>query len=304
MKYDIIGIGEALVEFAEFEPKRYVQSFAGDILNTLYYATRLGLKTSLFSTIGADSYGRDLEAFLAEHHIGASQLLRSGKNNGLYTIRTTEEGEPRFTFYRSASAARTTFEVCTDDQVRTATSEAPAIVFSAIGLTIFRNVERLIAAFEGQRPKALVFFDTNVRASLWPDLAEMHAWLQRLAPVVDVLSVSVGDDKQLYGPRTHVQMLDHYDALGYKNIVLRDGARPVHLRFDGKDSVVATHTVSQVVDTTGAGDAYNAAFLYGWLRGLEPAVCSMLGSASAAQVIQYRGGIVREYDPKLVLSQQ
>jgi 2-dehydro-3-deoxygluconokinase len=302
VKYDIVGIGEALVEFAEVEPNRYVQSFAGDVLNTLYYASRLGLKTTFFSTIGADTFGSDLEASLLEHHIASSELLHSTKPNGLYIIRTSAEGEPQFTFHRSDSAARTTFESCTDSQIHDVLTMAPAIIVSAIGLAIFRNVERLVVALETMQPKPVVYFDSNVRAALWPDLEILRCWVVHLAPIVDILSVSVADDRQLFGPRTHKEMLAYYSDLGYSNIVLRDGPNHIHLRFDGTESVVATHTVLQPVDTTGAGDAYNAAFLYGWLRGLDATICSALGSASAAQVIQHRGGLVREFDPKPILS--
>ncbi|HYD66104.1 adenosine kinase [Azospirillum sp.] len=47
--------------------------------------------------------------------------------------------------------------------------------------------------------------------------------------------------------------------------------------------------VDRVVDTTGAGDLYAAGFLYGYTRGLAPAVCGRLGAIAAAEVISHVG---------------
>ena len=60
---------------------------------------------------------------------------------------------------------------------------------------------------------------------------------------------------------------------------------------DGKKTVVQQASpVKKVIDTTGAGDAYTAAFLYGWTGGRSLEACAELGSRSAAAVIQQVGG--------------
>jgi adenosine kinase len=47
--------------------------------------------------------------------------------------------------------------------------------------------------------------------------------------------------------------------------------------------------VEDVVDPTGAGDAYRGGFLVGWRRALEPAVCGRLGSLAAAYAVERYG---------------
>ena len=60
---------------------------------------------------------------------------------------------------------------------------------------------------------------------------------------------------------------------------------------DGKKTVVQQASqVKKVIDTTGAGDAYTAAFLYGWTGGRSLEECAELGSRSASAVIQQVGG--------------
>ena len=47
--------------------------------------------------------------------------------------------------------------------------------------------------------------------------------------------------------------------------------------------------VNQVVDTTGAGDSYAAGFLYGMIRGLDPAQSARLGGLAAAEIVGHLG---------------
>jgi sugar/nucleoside kinase (ribokinase family) len=58
---------------------------------------------------------------------------------------------------------------------------------------------------------------------------------------------------------------------------------------DGEVVTVPAAPVTQVVDTTGAGDLYAAGFLYGLATGRELAACGALGSLAAAEVISHGG---------------
>lgn len=58
---------------------------------------------------------------------------------------------------------------------------------------------------------------------------------------------------------------------------------------DGDPIAVAAEPVSEVVDTTGAGDQYAAGFLFGVARGLPLATCARLGHIAAAEVISHYG---------------
>ena len=58
---------------------------------------------------------------------------------------------------------------------------------------------------------------------------------------------------------------------------------------DGEPIEVPAEPVSEVVDTTGAGDQYAAGFLFGVARGLPLATCAKLGHIAAAEVISHYG---------------
>src|SRR6185369_14888986 len=60
--------------------------------------------------------------------------------------------------------------------------------------------------------------------------------------------------------------------------------------ISGADFVtVPAHRVERVVDTTGAGDAYAAGFLYGFTQGRDLATCARLGGLAAAEAISHYG---------------
>ena len=58
---------------------------------------------------------------------------------------------------------------------------------------------------------------------------------------------------------------------------------------DGVQTVVSAEAVARVVDTTGAGDAYAAGFLFGYTQGFDMSLCGQLGSIAAAEVISHVG---------------
>jgi 2-dehydro-3-deoxygluconokinase len=302
MKFDIVGIGEALIEFAEVEPNHYVQSYAGDIVNSLYYASRLGLRASFFSVIGQDTFSTDLLKFFDHHGVNRSAIKTSTKQNGLYIIRTDSRGEPSYTFFRDDSAARTMFDVLSDDEFEKAVHDASVLMFSAIGLAAFLNRQRFVDLISKRPADQHIFFDTNVRRQQWGNIDTLRSCIEMLAPHIDILSTSQTDDDAIFGPRSVDEALDYYRRLGIRRVIFRQADKPVEFLFDEVRGSVRVPTVDPVVDATGAGDAFNAAFIAGYLQGYGIETAVKMGVQAATQVIRYRGGIVPQFDPALVTS--
>jgi 2-dehydro-3-deoxygluconokinase len=84
--------------------------------------------------------------------------------------------------------------------------------------------------------------------------------------------------------------------LGVTEVVVKDGANPARIGFEGKTLAVAA-TPGDVVDATGAGDSFNGAYLAARLEGATPAEAAAAGHRVAAVVIGHRGALV---DPELV----
>ena len=76
-------------------------------------------------------------------------------------------------------------------------------------------------------------------------------------------------------------------------VVVKLGSKGSLVRRNGVTARIPVFPAS-VADTTGAGDSYAGAFLYGWLQGWTPAQCGELGSRVAALTVGQVGAVVRD----------
>lgn len=74
-------------------------------------------------------------------------------------------------------------------------------------------------------------------------------------------------------------------------IIVKQGSRGAVLCENQQQTFVPTMPIEQVVDTTSAGDSFNAGFLAGYLQGKLLAVCCRQGNQLAGIVIQHKGAI-------------
>ncbi|WP_029010889.1 adenosine kinase [Azospirillum halopraeferens] len=111
------------------------------------------------------------------------------------------------------------------------------------------------------------------------DLVENH---------VDVLFANEHEIGALYGTDRFEDSLEAVRRLG-KVAALTRSEKGAVVVAGGTVVEVAAEPVERVVDTTGAGDLYAAGFLYGYTRGLAPAVCGRLGAVAAAEIIAHVG---------------
>jgi 2-dehydro-3-deoxygluconokinase len=81
-------------------------------------------------------------------------------------------------------------------------------------------------------------------------------------------------------------------ALGAKDIVLKNGGCNVFTRVGGQRKDFALDSVARVVDTTGAGDSFNAGYLAGRTLGQAVQQAVIQGHALASLVIQHPGAIM------------
>ncbi|MCB9744849.1 MAG: adenosine kinase [Alphaproteobacteria bacterium] len=85
----------------------------------------------------------------------------------------------------------------------------------------------------------------------------------------------------------------HAVAAEVGTVVVKQGSQGSLIKHHGDLYRVGVHPVTPV-DTTGAGDAYAAGYLYGWVEGWEPARCGDLGARFASLTVGQLGGVVRD----------
>ncbi len=133
-----------------------------------------------------------------------------------------------------------------------------------------------------------VSFDPNLRRKLWGD-GEAVAAYEEIGEDVDDLLISRHEASVCAGTADLDEAIDYLAGFGIPRVALRRGARGVLGIADGERHEMAAHPVGSVVDTVGAGDAFNAGYLHGRISGRSFPEALDCGNWVASRVIAHAG---------------
>ena len=296
----VAAIGECMIELRHANETHATLAFGGDTLNTAVYLARLGRRRGIAvayaTALGDDPYSEAMRRFFASEGLGLDLVQRiCGRLPGLYAIRTDAAGERSFFYWRRESAARAMFEGERGERLAAELGSRDWIYLSGITLSILEPPARtrLIDTLDAARKRgARIAFDANYRARGWPDAEEARAAIVAALRRSDVALPTFGDEQALFGdaePEACAQRLAH---LGVREVVVKNGAESALVVADGRRFVVPAERGSQIIDTTAAGDSFNAGYLYARMTGRDPHDAARIGHRLAAVVIQHQGAIV------------
>ncbi len=275
----------------------FAQSFAGDTYNTSIYIARNGVQVSYATLLGDDPYSeRMLQAMTAEgiDTVAIEQL--PGRCPGLYTIQNSADGERQFTYWRRESPARELFaDGHRRAQLQDHLRQMDCLYLSGITLAIMAPEarEHLLAFLRQYRHDGgRVAFDSNFRPRLWASKEVAREAVAATLQQSDIALLTLEDEQLLWGDRNAGKCLDRNGRHQLAELVLKRGPEPVLLQYDGELTALDVPPVSDIVDTTGAGDAFNAGYLAARLKRVEPELAVAAGNRCAAQVIRHRGAII------------
>ncbi|GGS25329.1 sugar kinase [Deinococcus knuensis] len=295
----LIALGECMVELRADGPlgdaAHLTRACGGDTLNALVSAARLGSRCGFISRVGNDPFGPGLRrAWLAEGIDVTHAPLVDGEN-GVYFISLHAGGEREFTYRRADSAAT---QLSPADVDATYVASSGTLLLSGITQAISGSAQAATrhAAQLARQCGTRVAFDPNHRPRLWAargGLDAARAGLHELLPCVDLLLPSFPADAALLddSPGSAPDAARAFAALGV-TVALKGGADGAWLCDpDGEPLHVPAPPVPDVLDTTGAGDAWNGAFLHALTRAQPPEQAARTAHASAAHVIRHRGAL-------------
>jgi 2-dehydro-3-deoxygluconokinase len=296
----VASIGECMIELRHRSERDLELAFGGDTLNFAVYLARVtrgkGVEVDYVTAFGDDPYSDAMLAAWRAEGVGCELVARlPGRLPGIHTIRTDGQGERSFTYWRSASAARDVLRGAHGARIVERLAGHDVLYLSGITLSILDPAQRetLMAIADRLRKRGgRVVFDSNFRPAGWPDRDEARAAFDRMLRRVDIALPTLDDDQALFGVEDAADCARRLQSLGVIEVVVKLGARGCWLSSDECSALVPAEPVARVVDSTAAGDSFNAGYLAARLAGAEPDVAALQGHRIAARVIGHPGAII------------
>jgi len=291
---DILSIGEAMAELSTHGALQSAGSFsldyAGDTFNTAVSAARLGSQVAFLTCHGQDAFAEGLRGRLKSEGIAIEGNRATSDPTGLYFVSVDESGEGQFTYYRQNSAASMLSE---NDITAEQIQNCQLVYSSGISLAISDSCRKaVLKAFKMAREFGITTaFDPNYRSKLWIVPGAAQNCLKEIAPYIDFCFPSFSLDTHYFAEsiQSPEDLVMQFQKLGIPNVLVKASAKGVYSGFEGSIKHYPAHAVAQVVDSTGAGDAFNGGFLRGLTQGNALETCIQLGLVTAALKITKAG---------------
>ncbi|MBK9082602.1 MAG: sugar kinase [Rhizobiales bacterium] len=289
MTLDIVGMGEPLIELNQTRGSDgYRPGVGGDTSNAIVAAARCGARTGYFTALGDDVFGRSILEMWRGEGVDVSQVrIDAGAATGIYFVTHGPQGH-EFSYMRAGSAAS---RVAPTDVPQAYVASARALHVSAISQAISASAaDAVFAAIDAARGAGrIVCYDTNLRLKLWP-LRRARAIIHEAIRSADIARPGLDDAQKLTGLDDPDAIADFYLSLGAKIVALTLGADGSLVATPDRRERIASVRV-EAVDATGAGDAYDGAFLAEYLRTNDPFRAARFANAAAALSTQGYGAV-------------
>lgn len=312
----IVSIGEILIDFVGTEPEKslldvscFRRAAGGGPANMAVAAARLGLKTAFIGKVGADAFGWHLAQTLENNAVNTEGLIIDpAADTTLVFVALDRSGVPDFSFFRHGTADTL---LRPDELPENLLQNTRILHFSSVSLTVEPARSACLQAVKIAREAgALISFDPNLRLPLWPDRAVALEVIGQAIELADILKMNE-EEYQFFTGKSLEKQYEREELYWNDRLLLLAVTRGENgaVLFNGEDFLSVPAFPVQVVDTTGAGDAFMAgllAVLYEQGAGKRPdrACLAKVGawaSAAAALTCQKPGGIPALPDRKGVM---
>ena len=295
MAVEVVTIGETMVAFIPHEHTylRYAQQFgkviAGAESNVAVGLAKLGHASGWISKLGEDEFGQFILRELQGEGVDVSHVLISETNpTGIMFKQFATDKESSVYYYRNNSAA-STFSPSDLDEAYI--KEAKILLVSGITPALSETCKETIhkALDIAKTHGVLVCFDPNIRRKLWSE-TEAKAVLEPLLSRCDIVILGEDEAQLLIGESDPKKIVFALKRLGVRWIGVKMGSKGAYVADEHDECFIDNYPV-KVVDSIGAGDAFNAGFLCGLLEGRSILTCGKMGAMMGALAVSSYGDV-------------
>ena len=258
----VIGIGETVLDilFRDDQPLKAVPG--GSTFNSIVSLGRAGVPCAMVTEAGGDRIGELTCRYMRENGVSTEYVCRHEKKKSNVSLAFLDgNNDAHYEFFRDPAPASL------DGRLPAFGADDVLLFgsFFAINPVLRPVVGRLLRAARGAG--AWLYYDVNFRKPHLGDLPEVIHHVEENMELSDVVRGSTEDFGLVFG-------LHDGDAV-YRRVsrhcptlILTDGARPVRVYTPQGCAVYPVEAV-ETVSTVGAGDNFNAGYIYALMQGLD-----------------------------------
>lgn len=287
--HDLLAVGEMLVDMvSELEDDAvnsgvYHRLYGGAAANLALNARKLGLRPLVASAVGNDGFGDYLLRTLAAQGIPTDLIQRAEEATSMVVV-TKSRTRPVPIFYRGAD-----HRLSLSPELEEAVRQSSIVHFTCWPISMPTSRATVEKVLERARAEGvLIGFDPNYHPSIWNRGEDGAAYVRSVIGQADVIKPSEDDAARLFGEDTPENQLAKFLELGPRLVILTLGQEGA-LVSNGSETVRLDSVAEEVVDATGAGDAFWSGFYAGLLHRLTVLEAVKLGMETSACKLKQLG---------------
>ncbi len=269
-KLDFVAAGEVLIDLISVnnslkgleDADDFKKLFGGSPANVACNVARQNKKTGFISSVGNDGFGAFIISQLKESGVNVENIqIKKNIPTSIVCV-TKSTGNPEFAAYRCADAELS--DMVSDYEI---ISNSKIFHFSAFCLSKDPTRTSVLKFAEhAKKSGCIIGFEPNYRSIMWDENLPSLEYIKSAISMCTIIKPSEDDSFHIFGKMSNEDYCREYYKLGAMNVVLTlgpDGA----LFYDGKIFKSFPSVADEVIDTTGAGDAFWSGLYCGLLEG-------------------------------------
>lgn len=306
-KFDITALGELLIDFTDAGEnqdgrKLFERNPGGAPANVVVNAQRAGMHTAFIGKIGDDVNGRYLHSFMHGEGIDCSGIIMDPQcQTTMSFVELGPGGERSFSFERRpGSDMMLTRDEVSSETIRSIIRGSKVFHIGTLSLTDEPVRSATLEALRiAKAAGCVISFDPNYRADLWRSKQDAGDAVRLVIPYASIVKLSDTECDLATGTSDPVEAATLLVEHGVDIAAITLGERGAYVRCKDGGAFVVAGSVD-VVDTTGAGDAFFAGFLSAFVRyGVDASsvgvddlrIFAQAGNECAAACIKHRGAM-------------